>query len=229
LRAEGDFVVCSGGAGECAALVVVGVAVGVWAEPLEETRVAGRPAGRRRTWRRAAVLWGAELAAGTHAAPVHLQLRRALCVDVRSAANRAAAAADGPEAHRHVESVDEGDVVEVSIAACPKSVFGERGGWLPAGTAGQHAAAVSRGTRPLAAGVEFAARTRPDPTRICAGGRVDCGQLAWFELGPASHRDGGWPHRVEHLFTTVMVAASVAATVRRRARMKSEDAMVGCC
>ena len=83
-------------AGEGAALLV-GVAVGVRTVPLEEARVVRRPAGRRRKRRRAAVLGGAELDVRTHPAAVALQLRRALCVDARGAAHRAAAAADGAE------------------------------------------------------------------------------------------------------------------------------------
>ena len=79
--AEDDLVVGSGGAGECAGLVVFGVAVGVGALALEEPRVVRRRAVVLEL-APAAVRVAAELAARARAPSGHLQLWQAFPGDV---------------------------------------------------------------------------------------------------------------------------------------------------
>jgi hypothetical protein len=194
-RAEDDLVVGSGGAGEGAGGVILGVAVRVGALPLEVPGVVGRVAvvGRRAD---AAVLVLLEHGARVVAHAVLPQLGRAARVHVHGAARAAAAPgpAVGEEAHGHVEAVDEGDVEEVEVVELLQRVLRQRVGRAPVPSALQHAAAVPRAAAPAPARVELAPRARPDARGRRARGGRDPPALAAVQLPPAAHRHGRGPH-----------------------------------
>ncbi|BAS85614.1 Os03g0663600 [Oryza sativa Japonica Group] len=195
--AEDDLVVGAGRASEGARLVVLGVAVGVRAEPLEELRVVGRAAVVRRR-AGAAVLVLLEHRARVVAPAGRPQLARALPRHVRLAPRPAlgapGAVAGGEEVHGHVESVDEGDVEEVEVAELVQRELRQRVGRLPVRRAPQHAAAVARLAPPVAAAVEAAARARPHAPARRAGRHVDHPLLPRVQLLPAAGRHGCRPH-----------------------------------
>jgi hypothetical protein len=137
LWAEGDLVLCHRATYEPAIVVVIAIADCVRAETLEEARVVRRWARSRSIfWWRATVVRSIELDTWAHTAPVHLQLRRTLCVDVGGASDGVAATAAGGQAHRHVKTIFEGDVVEVPDDASTEVQLGECRWRLPGSFAG---------------------------------------------------------------------------------------------
>uniref|UniRef100_A0ACD6A627 Uncharacterized protein n=1 Tax=Avena sativa TaxID=4498 RepID=A0ACD6A627_AVESA len=197
--AEDDLVVGAAGASVGAGGVVLGVAVGVRALPLEEPGVVGRPAVVRRR-AGAAVLVLLEHRAGVVAPSSGLELVRALRRDhlraPRPALGAPGAAAGRQEVHGHVEAVDEGDVEEVEVVELVEPELGQRVGRLPVLRALQLAAAVARLAPPVAAAVEVAARARPHAPACRAGRHVDVPCLPRVELPAPADRHGRRPHRV---------------------------------
>nr|ACN36187.1 unknown [Zea mays] len=218
-RAEGDVIAGRSGAGEGAGGVVVGVAVGRRACALEHLRVVGRAAHRRR-----AVLPGAAVAraaVGDARALARYDAAAGRCDDAEvpgahgvyvaraSRGAAVAAAARGRHAHRHVEAVDEADVVEVRPAAARR---GERDlderdrRRRPAALARDVArAAVGRGAGEApGGGVGHAARARPQRAGPCPRRRrvhAGRGGRRQVEARPRERRRAGaveraHPHRV---------------------------------
>lgn len=95
------------------------------------------------------------------------------------------------EVHGEVVPVDDGDVVEVSVAT--EGELGQRQRGLAGQGAGERAAAVAGAASPAVA-VEAAARAAPDPGGAGAVGDVEVPCLAAVELPPAAHRGGRRPH-----------------------------------
>lgn len=188
--AEHDLVVGALWAGEGAGLVVLGVAVGVQAQPLEEPGVIRRRA-LVRVLAPAAVGVAAELLARAGAAAGHLELGGALGVDVGLAARPLAAA---PEGHGHVEAVDEGDV-DVVRPVVVERVLGQRRRGPPGHGARQRAAAVPRLARPAPAAVEAAPRARPHPRVRRARGDLHGPRLPRVQTRAAA-RERRRPQRV---------------------------------
>jgi hypothetical protein len=189
-RAEHDIVVGALWAGEGAGLVVLGVAVGVRAQPLEEPGVV-RGRALVLVLAPAAVGVAAELLAGAGAAAGHLERGGALGVDVGLAAGAPAAALEG---HGHVEAIHEGDV-DVVRAVPVERVLGQRRGGSPGHGARQRAAAVPRLARPAAAAVEAAPRARPHPRVRRARRHLHGPRLARVQARAAAG-EGGRPQRV---------------------------------
>ncbi|KAK8444498.1 hypothetical protein SEVIR_9G146801v4 [Setaria viridis] len=210
--AEDDVVVGSAGASVGARRVVLGVAVGVRALPLEEPRVVGGPAGVLLR-PRAAVLVRLEHRARVVAAAGGAQLGGALRRDVgaapRPALGAPGAAARRQEVHGHVEPVHQRDVEEVEVLELVQPVLGQRVGRLPVPGALQHAAAVAGVAPPVPAAVEGAPRARPHATAGGARRHVDGPGLPVVQLPAAAHTVY-W-----QLLVTVKVAASAAAAARR--------------
>ena len=188
--AEDDVVIGAAGASVGAGVVVLGIAVGVRAQPLEEPGVVRRPAavGRRAG---AAVLVGLEHGARVVAAAGGLQCGGA----PRPALGAPGAAAGGQEVHGHVEAVHQGDVDEVLPLELVQPELGQRVGRLPVLRAPQHAAAVPRLAPPVAAAVEGAARARPHAAARCPRRHVDAPRLPVVQLLPAA-RHSRRPHGV---------------------------------
>nr|CAD1841469.1 unnamed protein product [Ananas comosus var. bracteatus] len=217
--AEDDLVVGPRRAGEGAGGIVLGIAVGLGAQILEEPGVIRGAAAAGV----AAVLVRLEDRAGVVAAGGRLQLAGALGGHVGGAVRPLGAAAGvGQEVHRHVEAVDEGDVEEVEAAELVEAELREGVRGYAIGGAGQHAAAIARLAVALAAGVEGAVGAGPD----AAAGRAGIGGD-----GPGGARSSFWPplssfwpppataaaHTAnEHWLVTVNVAASARAAARRR-------------
>lgn len=230
-RAEGDAIAGRSGAGEGAGGVVVGVAVGRRACALEHLRVVGRSARLRR-----AVLAGAAVARAAVGAARALarhdaaaagrgddaEVRGAHRVHVARArrGTTVATAARGRHAHRHVEAVDEANIVEVLPAAprrCERDLDERDRRRRPAALAGDVArAAVGRGAGEApGGGVGHAARARPQRAGPCPRRRrvhAGRGGRRQVEARPRERRRAGaveraHPHRV---------LASVGEPERRR-------------
>eukprot|EP00178_Gracilaria_changii_P012216 TRINITY_DN34546_c0_g1_i1.p2 TRINITY_DN34546_c0_g1~~TRINITY_DN34546_c0_g1_i1.p2 ORF type:complete len:161 (-),score=12.33 TRINITY_DN34546_c0_g1_i1:286-768(-) len=126
--AEHDLVVGTARASESASLVVLWVAVSIWAPGLEEPGKVGGAAAAGV----AAVLVGLEHGARVVAAAGGLQLGGALAVDVGRALDPPGAAVGcWAEIHRDVEPIHQGDVKEVLAAELVQSVLRQRVGRLP--------------------------------------------------------------------------------------------------
>ena len=127
--AEDDVVIGAAGASVGAGVVVLGVAVGVRAQPLEEPGVVRRPAavGRRAG---AAVLvrlkHGARVVAAAGGPQRGGALRRDIGVAPWPALGAPGAAAGGQEVHGHVEAVHQGDVDEVQPLELVQPELGQR-------------------------------------------------------------------------------------------------------
>jgi hypothetical protein len=124
------------------------------------------------------------------------------------------------EGQRHVEAVDDGDVVKVLAVA--DGELGQRQRWLPGQRARQRAAAVAR-LAPPGVAVEPAARAAPHPAGARVRGDVEGPRLAGGQLPTAADRGGSRPHRV---------GAVVSDVERRCARAGGEhgqDDEEGCC
>uniref|UniRef100_A0A8R7Q0X3 Uncharacterized protein n=1 Tax=Triticum urartu TaxID=4572 RepID=A0A8R7Q0X3_TRIUA len=192
--AEDDLVV-GARAGENACGVVLGVAVGVGALPLEEPRVVGRPiVVCRRPGAAVHVLL--EHTARVVAPSGGPQLVGALRRDHPGAPRPALGALEGAggrdERHGHVEPVDEGDVEEVEVHVLVEPEFRQRVGRLPVPRALQLAAAVARLAPPVASPVEDAPRARPHAPARRARRHVDAPRLPRVRLPTPAVA----PHRV---------------------------------
>ncbi|KAB8094799.1 hypothetical protein EE612_022149, partial [Oryza sativa] len=235
--AEGDVIAGCSEAGERAAGVIVGVAVRRRARGLEHLRVVGGPARRRRAVGAGAAVARAPVrvarAPARHdgaAAGHDAEVGGARGVHVARARHgvAVAAAARGRrrEAHRHVEPVDEADIVEVLAAGARRGEgdLGERDRRRrAAAVAGDVArAAVGGGAGEAAGGgVDGAAGARPERAGPCPRrrrGEVVRARRREVEAGARQRRRAG---AVEHAHPHRILAAVGEAERRRAIRAKS--------
>jgi hypothetical protein len=129
------------------------------------------------------------------------------------------------EGQRHVEAVDDGDVVKVLAVA--DGELGQRQRRLPGQRARQSSAAVAR-LAPPGVAVEAAARAAPHPAGGRVRGDVQGPRLAGVQLPTAADRGGSRPHRVGAVVSDVERRCARAS--REHGQQDDEDrGRSGCC
>jgi len=177
LTAEDDVVVTTRRAGEGASSIVLGIAVRLWALPLEEFGII---------WGRAVVEVGAraavfrliESSASTFAPISYFQFWRADCIYVAAASYFLAIRIGRSSRKRDIETINQRDVIEILTHVLIECILKKSCRDSSIALTFEQPPAVTSVAPAMPAGVEGAAGTTPDSGLRCSCGNVESPRLA---------------------------------------------------
>jgi len=194
-RAEDNFVVCTRSTGERAWSIILCIAVGLWALILEYFGIFGRRA-IVQVVPSAAVLRGVESYTGAVASISHFQFCRADGIYVAATGGCRASSVGGSYGEGDIETINERDVIRVSIVATIQSIFSKCCRRLPWTLAIEQTATVPSVAFALTGCVEGATGTPPEPASTCSCGNVNTPCFALSQRFPATYGNSCRPNRV---------------------------------